>query len=137
MILRFVGHTARNLRKTGRLQQFVFLADISIELLQGNLILKTNVLLQITYYYDFDIERHECTDVLKYYLVAEKMLDDSVLEKTLRMVILLRIGRAYFHTSQYRKTLEYTLKAEKIAIEVKHKQGEASCWRTLGNAYIN
>ena len=122
MILGFVGDRARKLRKARRLQQFVFLQDISIELLHGNLTLKTYVLLQITHFYDFDIERHEYTDVLKYYLIAEKMLDDSVQEKTLRMFILLRIERAYIHTAQYRKTLKYTIKAEKIAIEVKHNK---------------
>ena len=40
MIMEFVAGTAAILRKKGRLQQFVFLADRSIELLQGNLMLK-------------------------------------------------------------------------------------------------
>ena len=134
MIVQFVGDTARILRKKGRLQQFVFLADRSIVLLQGNLILIRYILLQIII--DSDIERHECADVLKYYLAVEKMLDDSVQDKTLKMGIFLKIGKAYIVTGQYRKTLEYTLKAEEIAIEVKHKQGEVCCYTTLGNAYF-
>ena len=110
MIVEFVGDTARILRKKGRLQQFVFLADRSIVLLQGNLILIRYILLQIII--DSDIERHECADVLKYYLAVEKMLDDSVQDKTLKMGIFLKIGKAYILTAQYRKTLEYTVKAE-------------------------
>ena len=136
MIVEFVGELAKILRKTGRLQQFVFLADRSIELLQGNLKLIRPILLRITIGYRSDIERHEYADVLKYYLEVEKMFDDSVPDKTLRMLILLKIGKAFILSAQYRKTLEYTLKAEIIAIEVKHKQGEAWCCNTLGNAYI-
>ena len=117
--MEFVAEMARILRKKGKLQQFVSLADRSIVLLQGNLILIRYILLQITI--DSDIERHECADVLKYYIAVEKMLDDSVQDKTYKMDIFLRIGKAYILTAQYRKTLEYTLKAEGIAIEVKHK----------------
>ena len=134
MIVEFVAEMARILRKKGRLQQFVFLADRLIELLQGNLILIRYVLLLITI--DSDIERHECADVLKYYIAVEKMLDDSVQDKTYKMGIFLKIGKAYILTVQYRKTLEYTLKAKEIASEVKHKQGEACCCTTLGNTYF-
>ena len=50
--MKFVAETAKILRKNSRLQQFVFLADRSIELLQGNLELKKYILLQITIGYD-------------------------------------------------------------------------------------
>lgn len=59
----------------------MLLADRSIERLQGNLKLRRILLLQITIGYGFDIEGHECTDMLKYYLAVEKILDDSVGEK--------------------------------------------------------
>ena len=135
--MKFVAGTAGILRKKGRLQQFVFLADRSIALVQGNLKLKKMILLEITIGYDFDIERHECTDVLKYYFTVEKMLDNFVDEQKSRIDILLQIGKAYILTAQYRKTLEYTIKAEKIAIEAKDKQGEGSCCLILGIAYTN
>ena len=51
------------------------------------------------------------------------------------MDILCKIGKAYIFTAHYRKTLKYTFKAEKIAIEVKDKQGEAGCCTNLGTAY--
>ena len=112
MIVEFVVEIARMLRKKGSLQQFVFLADRSIELLQGKLKLIKYILLEITIGCGSHIQRHERADVLKYYLVVEKMLDDSVHEKTVRMLILLKIGNAYILSAQYRKTLEYTVKAE-------------------------
>ena len=112
MIVVFVVEIAGMLRKKGRLQQFVFLADRSIELLQGKLKLIKYILLEITIGCGSHIQRHERADVLKYYLVVEKMLDDSVHEKTVRMLILLKIGNAYILSAQYRKTLEYTARAE-------------------------
>ena len=133
--MKFVAETAKILRRKGRLQQFVFLADRSIELLQGNLKQKKDLFFEITIGYNFYIERHECEHVLKYYLAVEKMFDNSVGEQKFRMDILFKIGEAYSFTANYRKILKYTLKAEKIAIEVKDKQGEAACCTNLGTAY--
>ena len=139
MIMKFVAETAKILRKNSRLQQFVFLADRSIELFQGNLELKKSILLQITigYGFDIDIEQYECTDLLKYYHAVEELLDDSVDEKKLRTTILLKIGKAYILTAHYRKTLEYTLKAETITNEIKDIETEALlCCEILGIAYL-
>ena len=122
MIMKFVAETAKILRKNSRLQQFVFLADRSIELLQVNLQLKKFILLQITIGYGFDIEQYECTDLLKYYHAVEEMLDDSVVEKKFRTTILLKIGKAYILTAHYMKALEYTLKAEQFTNEVNDKK---------------
>ena len=135
--MEFVAETAKILRKNSRLQQFVLVADRSIELLQGNLKLRKIILLQITIGYGCDIEGHECTDVLKYYLAVEKMLDDSVGEKKLRIGILLQIEKAYILTADYRKTLEYTIKAEKFANQIKDKKDEALCCQNLGDAYLS
>ena len=133
--MKFVAETARILREKRRLQQFVFLADRSIALLQGNLKLKKIMLLEITIGYPFDIEQLECAEVLQYYILVEKMFHDSVDEQKLRINILLQIGKAYILTAHYGKALEYTLKAEKIAIEVKVKPLQALCCTNQGITY--
>ena len=134
MIIKFVAETAKILRKNSRLQQLVFLADRSIELFQGNLEGKKFILSQITIGDCFDIEQYECTDLLKYYHAFEEMLDDSVVERKFRTIILLQIGKAYILTADYRKTLEYTLKAEKITNDI---ETEVLCCENLGIAYFS
>ena len=134
MTIKFVGETVRILKEKGRQHDFEIIADKSIELLQGNLELKQEMLLEII---ECDLEL-EHANMLKYFPEFDKILqeNDSVAAKEARMNILLKIGEAYRHTRHYEKTLEYAYKAENIAQELKDKKGEVLCCGNLGNAYL-
>ena len=115
----------------------MLIADqISIELsrIQGNFILKRNILSMLT---NFDINRRNCADLLKYYLALDMSLDDSVRREKIRMSTLIHIGHAHHFSEKCRKILENAHRAEKVALQLKDQSGEALCCTVLGIAYLS
>ena len=86
---------------------------------------------------NFDINRRNCADLLKYYLALDMSLDDSVRREKIRMSTLIHIGHAHHFSEKYRKILENAHRAEKVALQLKDQSGEALCCTVLGIAYLS
>ena len=128
--LQFFADTARQLKENGKVNDFTYLADKSTELLNGNLMLKKLLLLEIY---------HKCGTTeyasMMNYLELETLINNSDSEMELRKYILPRIGRGYLETADYTKAMKYTLWAENIPDELKNKSFRTEYCETSGNAY--